>query len=93
MGESFIETISDQELNRLREQAATGGEYEAARGLLEREAARRDSLGDYDKRRIAEQQEAERRARIVQARHAVEEAYLVPEDPADLANEATDCCQ
>lgn len=37
----FIESLSNVELNRLREQAATGGEYEAARGLLEREYQRR----------------------------------------------------
>lgn len=83
MGESFIESISDRELNTLREQAATGGEFEAARGLLEREAARRQALGDYDKRRIVEQQELERRARIVQARQAVEDAYVVPVDPME----------
>lgn len=69
----FIESLSNVELNKLREQAATGGEYEAARGLLERE---------YQRRAIA-----------VQALHTVDMPYLVPEDPADLANESTDSCQ
>lgn len=64
MGESFIESIPTRELNKIAEQAASGGEYEAARGLVQRELARR--------------------AAIVEALHSVDEAYLVPEDPADL---------
>ena len=37
----FIESLTDKELNSLREQALQGGDYEAARGLLEREYRRR----------------------------------------------------
>jgi hypothetical protein len=44
MGESFIESVPTQELNRLAEQAASGGEYEAARALINRELARRAAL-------------------------------------------------
>lgn len=73
MGESFIESVPTPELNRLAEQAATGGEYEAARALIQRELARR--------------------ARIIEAMHAVDMAYLVPVDPMDIINPNTDCCQ
>jgi hypothetical protein len=41
MEKPFVETLSTFELNQLREQAAQGGDYEAARGLLEREYHRR----------------------------------------------------
>ena len=67
----MIESLSGQELNRLAEQAAQGGEYEAARGLIEREM--------------------ERRTRVMLARQAVQDAYLVPVDPMDDLN--CDSCQ
>ena len=59
-----MEEIPHTDLIRLAEQANQGGEYEAARGLIQRELARR--------------------ARIIEAMHVVDMAYLVPEDPADL---------
>ena len=65
-----MEEIPHTDLIRLAEQANQGGEYEAARGLIQRELARR--------------------ARIIEAMHAVDMAYLVPEDPAD-SNECSGC--
>jgi hypothetical protein len=40
----MIESLSNQELNRIAEQAAQGGQYEAARGLVEREMQRRTRI-------------------------------------------------
>jgi hypothetical protein len=40
----MIESLSGQELNRLAEQAAQGGEYEASRGLINREMERRTRI-------------------------------------------------
>ena len=60
----FMAEIPHTDLIRLAEQSNQGGEYEAARGLIQRELARR--------------------AKIIEAMHTVDDAYLVPQDPADL---------
>lgn len=79
MGESFIESVPTPELHRLAEQAATGGEYEAARGLLQRELARRAALVEA--------------MHTVDMPVADPIDYLVPVDPMDFINSDTECCQ
>ena len=61
-----MEEIPHTDLIRLAEHSNQSGEYEAARGLRQRELARR--------------------ARIIEAMHCVDEAYLVPQDPMDTLN-------
>jgi len=59
----MIESVPTQELLRIAQETATseGGDYTAARTLVNREL--------------------ERRTRIIEAQQAVQDAYLVPEDP------------
>ncbi len=40
----MIESLTNFELNKLAQEAAAGGEYEAARGLIQRELARRAAI-------------------------------------------------
>jgi len=63
MEKSFIESVPTNELYKIAQETATaeGGDYTAARNLVNEELSRR--------------------TRIIEAQQAVQDAYLVPEDP------------